>query len=336
MIDDGQPGRRTVLLIDDNSATLDQTRSALELAGFRVLTRDRASGALVAILRDCPDLILLDISMASWTASILSDIMGRSRKVRGTSVVFYASLPSNVLRMKVLAHGAHGYIQRTNVQVDLVRQVRAFLSAAGSATHGLGSPSDGALSSGGMRAALAIQDRNASLPLSSSSLAIPARNSTLPESGAAPVSEGSPAQRASGTVRVLLPTVLFLDDDLQVLTGYRRALSSEELTGEYLTSADQAVRRIAADKPPDVVITELVLPGMNGIELYRRAVELDATWRHRFVFVTGATTLAYVADFLRRVGDRALSKPVDMRALREAIRYAATGARIFRKQGSSA
>ncbi len=32
------------------------------------------------------------------------------------------------------------------------------------------------------------------------------------------------------------------------------------------------------------------------------------------------------------VGGRALEKPVDIRRLRDAIRYAATGARIFRKQ----
>ena len=130
------------------------------------------------------------------------------------------------------------------------------------------------------------------------------------------------------------PTALFLDDDLTVLTAYRRALSSDEVSGEYLTSADQAARRIAAPDPPDVVVTDLVMPGMTGMELYRRALELDPTWRHRFVFITGAGTLAHVAEFLRRVEGRALTKPVDIRRLRDAIRYAATGARIFRKHSA--
>jgi len=138
----------------------------------------------------------------------------------------------------------------------------------------------------------------------------------------------------SGTIRLIVPTALFLDDDLAVLTGYRRALSSDEVIGEYLTSAEQAVRRISAAQPPDVVVTDLVMPGMNGMELYRRALELDPTWRHRFVFITGSGTLGHVADFLRRVGGRALEKPVDIRRLRDAIRYAATGARIFRKHSA--
>jgi len=138
----------------------------------------------------------------------------------------------------------------------------------------------------------------------------------------------------SGTIRLNVPTALFLDDDLTVLTGYRRALSSDEVIGEYLTSADQAVRRISAADPPDVVVTDLMMPGMNGMELYRRALDLDPTWRHRFVFVTGAGAVSQVTEFLRRVGGRALDKPVDMRRLRDAIRYAATGARIFRKHSA--
>jgi len=134
---------------------------------------------------------------------------------------------------------------------------------------------------------------------------------------------------------LVVPTALFLDDDLAVLTGYRRALSSDEVVGEYLTSADQAMRRITAAEPPDVVVTDLMMPGMNGMELYRRALDLDPTWRHRFVFITGAGTINQVAEFLRRVGGRALEKPVDIRRLRDAIRYAATGARIFRKHSAN-
>jgi len=159
-------------------------------------------------------------------------------------------------------------------------------------------------------------------------------NSPADSAGAIPSASAPPPMRDSGTIRLIVPRALFLDDDLTVLTGYRRALGSDEVIGEYLTSADQAARRISAAEPPDVVVTDLVMPGMNGMELYRRALELDPTWRHRFVFITGAGTLGHVAEFLRRVGGRALDKPVDIRRLREAIRYAATGARIFRKHSA--
>jgi len=324
---------RTILVIDDNAVVLEVTRATLEQAGFRVLTRDRATGAVVAILHDRPDLVLLDVNMPTMTGDSLADALGRTRAARGTLVVLYSSLPANALRMKALAAGAHGFIQKTGVQSDLVRQVRAFLDQD-SLGNQRAAPviADQERASGVRIPVASTLDETSSPPSSSSFRASP--SSPADNVGGAVSASAPPAQHDSGTIRLILPTTLFLDDDLAVLTGYRRALSSEEVNGEYSTSADQALRRISAATPPDVVVTDLVMPGMSGMELYRRALELDPTWRHRFVFITGAGTLGHVAEFLRRVGGRALDKPVDIRRLRDAIRYAATGARIFRKHSA--
>lgn len=328
---------RTILIIDDNLVVLETTRSSLVQAGFRVLTRDRASGAITAILHDRPDLVLLEVNMPNMNGDALAEILGRTRAARGTVVVLHSSLPFNVLRTKALAAGAQGFIQKTGVQAELVRQVRAFLPSSESLALRGAAPQlneEVSHSSGHQRAALEIDSRisaeppsSGSFPSSSVSFAASALPLGPPRAAMRPSSP--PARRESS-----VPTALFLDDDLAVLTGYRRALSSEEMIGEYLTSAEQALRRISAARPPDVVITDLVMPGMNGIDLYRRALELDPTWRYRFVFITGAGTVGYVAAFLRRVEARALDKPVDVRSLRDAIRYAATGARIFRRHGA--
>lgn len=347
---------RTILVIDDNAVVLEITRSTLEQAGYRVSTRDRSTGAIAAILHERPDLVLLDVNVPNMTGDSLADVLGRTRAARGTLVVLHSSLPANALRMKALAAGAHGFIQKTGLQSDLVRQVRAFLehdSLGAQRTARVVADDEGS-SSARVRVAVALDEPLSSAPTSSrplrSSSASPADSDRAsgdsvrsPTDSARAAADGSdsagsasapPPVRDSGTMRVVLPTALFLDDDLTVLTGYRRALSSEEVIGEYLTSADQALRRISAAQPPDVVVTDLVMPGMNGMELYRRALELDPTWRHRFVFVTGAGALGYVIEFLRKVGGRALDKPVDISRLRDAIRYAATGARIFRKHSA--
>ncbi len=324
----GRSHSRRILVIDDNAVVLEMTRSTLEMAGFRVLTRDRTVGAIGVIMEERPDLVLLDVNMPNLSGDSLADILSRTPSTRGTVVVLHSSLPANALRMKALATGAQGFIQKTSAQAELVRQVRGFLQgdSRGGARTAAAISDDAGHSSARIRAALEIEG-----PPSSGSYRV-AQASQPPSE---PLSASAPPPcHDSGTLRLALPTALFLDDDLAVLTAYRRALSSDEVLGEYSTSGDQALRRIMAPEPPDVVVTDLVMPGLNGMELYRRALELDPTWKHRFVFVTGAGSLRHVAEFLRRVGGRALDKPVDMRRLRDAIRYAATGARIFRKHSA--
>jgi CheY-like chemotaxis protein len=331
MMHAGRSHSRTILVIDDNAVVLEMTRSTLEMAGFRVLTRDRSVGAISIILAEQPDLVLLDVNMPNVSGDSLADVLSRTRSTRGIVVVLYSSLPVNALRMKAVAAGAQGYIQKTSAQAELVRQVRAFLQAdsLGATRAAAAIGDDAGHSSARIRSALAVESPASGPPSSGSFRHAPSLRPSEPLSASAP-----PPRHDSGTLRLSLPTALFLDDDLAVLTGYRRSLSSDEVLGEYSTSGDQAMRRIEAAEPPDVVVTDLVMPGLNGMELYRRALDLDPTWRHRFVFVTGAGTLSHVAEFLRRVGGRALDKPVDMRRLRDAIRYAATGARIFRKHSA--
>jgi DNA-binding NtrC family response regulator len=335
----GQHKARTILVIDDNAVVLEMARATLEQAGYRVVTRDRASGAITAVLQERPDLVLVDVNMPHMTGDSLVEVLSRTRAVRGTMVVLYSSLSANALRVKALAAGAHGFIQKSGIPTDLVRQVRAFLQQADSLSAlRAAAPAlteEWSTSSAQIRVAKRVEELFSSAPSSNSSAAAPVSSPVpVPDSNRSWSASSPPPLRESGTLRITLPTALFLDDDMAVLTGYRRALSSEEVLGEYLTSSDQALRRIAAPEPPDVVVTDLVMPGMNGIELYRRALEFDPTWRHRFVFITGAGTLSYVADFLRRVGGRALAKPVDIGRLRDAIRYAATGARIFRRHSA--
>ena len=70
----------------------------------------------------------------------------------------------------------------------------------------------------------------------------------------------------SGRIRVLL-----VDDHAVVREGYKRLLESDKtivVTGE--AGSGQDAYRLFAEQQPDVVVMDISLPGMSGIEIMRR------------------------------------------------------------------
>ena len=62
--------------------------------------------------------------------------------------------------------------------------------------------------------------------------------------------------------------ILFIDDEDQVLQGLRRALYSmnKEWDMEFVNSGAKALA-LMAEKPVDVIISDMIMPGMSGAEL---------------------------------------------------------------------
>ena len=67
--------------------------------------------------------------------------------------------------------------------------------------------------------------------------------------------------------------MLLVDDHAVVREGYRRLLERDEslvVAGEAASAAD--AMRLDADLRPDVVVLDIALPGVSGIEVLRRIV----------------------------------------------------------------
>lgn len=127
-------------------------------------------------------------------------------------------------------------------------------------------------------------------------------------------------ERDSGSMRVAAPSVLLVDDDMGVLSGYRRLLQGENVSTEFALSGNQALRRLLSESPPDVVVCDVLLPDITGIQIFQRAVAADASYLKRFVVATGAATMPVVAAFLAGFGGPVLHKPVTGERLVAAIR----------------
>ncbi|HEY6078058.1 MAG TPA: response regulator [Polyangiaceae bacterium] len=132
-------------------------------------------------------------------------------------------------------------------------------------------------------------------------------------------------ERATATPSSLA-SVLLVDDDMGVLSVYRRMLQNEDVDVEFALSGGQALRRMLSDIPPDIVVCDMLLPDVSGMEVFQRAVAATPSYRKRFVVATGAATEPSVAAFLAGFAGPVLRKPVAGAQLVSALRACLPGA----------
>ncbi len=120
--------------------------------------------------------------------------------------------------------------------------------------------------------------------------------------------------------------VLLADDQALVRAGFRVLVEHADglqVAGE-ASDGDEAVRLARAERP-DVVLMDIRMPGVNGIEATRRIAaepELAAT---RVIILTTFGEDRYVFEALRAGASGFLLKDVDPEDLLEAIRIVAGG-----------
>ncbi|MCD6453479.1 MAG: response regulator, partial [Dehalococcoidales bacterium] len=69
----------------------------------------------------------------------------------------------------------------------------------------------------------------------------------------------------------------------------------------------------------DLILLDIKLPGMSGIEFYNHLKQIDSPLTERIVFVTGDTMGADTKKFLAAVKASYISKPFNAEQLNEAI-----------------
>lgn len=110
------------------------------------------------------------------------------------------------------------------------------------------------------------------------------------------------------------PRVLVVDDDAQVATSLARML---RLHFEVLTaqSGRAALELLASEPAIDALVSGVMMPDGNGLELQRALGGTRPELARRVVFVTGAASDGEVRASLERTGQPWLEKPVSSAAL---------------------
>ncbi|HTM22333.1 MAG TPA: ATP-binding protein, partial [Kofleriaceae bacterium] len=146
-----------------------------------------------------------------------------------------------------------------------------------------------------------------SLPIAAAAEAVAA----LPAAAAAAPAADVPPSRRRGRI-------LAVDDDALVARTLARLLAGQhEVTT--VGGGAAALDLLARDPAFDLILCDLMMPEMNGMQLYRLVADRWADLARRFVFISGGALGQEIAGFLDTVDHPRMAKPFEPAALQALV-----------------
>jgi two-component system cell cycle response regulator CpdR len=112
--------------------------------------------------------------------------------------------------------------------------------------------------------------------------------------------------------RLIVPRILLAEDDESMRGFLVRALEKAGYDVIAYANGEEAFERLKTD-PFALLLTDIVMPRMDGIELARRASELDPELK--IMFITGFAAVVLNSDNAAPKDARVLSKPFHLKDL---------------------
>ncbi len=138
----------------------------------------------------------------------------------------------------------------------------------------------------------------------------------LPIASSKPVAEAPSVASATAGVR---GRVLIVDDEPRLIAALRRVLEEEhDVVG--LSGAREALALLVGGDRFDVILCDLMMPEMTGMDLHAEITRTLPELADRMVFLTGGVFTPRARSFLDQVANTRLEKPLDSQNLRVLIR----------------
>jgi PAS domain S-box-containing protein len=112
--------------------------------------------------------------------------------------------------------------------------------------------------------------------------------------------------------------ILVIDDEPLVSNAIARVLADDNDV-DVCQNAREALDRINADAKFDLILCDLMMPVMTGMDLYAEVVRVAPQVVGRMVFMTGGAFTPRARAFLESVSNPCLEKPLEMNKLRSLI-----------------
>jgi two-component system, cell cycle response regulator len=122
----------------------------------------------------------------------------------------------------------------------------------------------------------------------------------------------APSAPAPSRVRVLV-----VDDEAAIGTAVRRTLADCHVVP--VTDAAEALALVAGGDAFDLILCDLMMPQMTGMDLYEEIVRIAPQQARCMVFMTAGATTTRAREFIATVPRAVVSKPLDARELRALV-----------------
>jgi CheY-like chemotaxis protein len=116
--------------------------------------------------------------------------------------------------------------------------------------------------------------------------------------------------------------VLVVDDESIIRAMLRKLFERSGFEVLEAESGREALEVVAADPDIAAVVSDFIMPELNGLELYDALVAGNPRLANRVVFLTGAARDRTVHDLLEQAGVPLVSKLDDPQIVLDAVRLA--------------
>jgi CheY-like chemotaxis protein len=110
-----------IMIVDDDRTTLDVLGALLEKQGYSVAERDTAIGTTQAIIRENPDVVLLDVRMPGLSGDKLAELIA-ARSSNPPLVVLHSASPKKELDQLARRCGAAAAIEKTSDPKEFLKR----------------------------------------------------------------------------------------------------------------------------------------------------------------------------------------------------------------------
>ena len=105
--------RRRILVVDDDHGALEETRRALEAAGYDAHVQDNPMMVAVTLRRTPADLVLLESELVTVSGKVVTDAM-RKNGLGHVPVVLHSKLTGDALRARATECGVLGFVNKAD------------------------------------------------------------------------------------------------------------------------------------------------------------------------------------------------------------------------------